>query len=119
MQRKSSSECGIFNPRAFLTFILCSVGALLAMFSFASTPSSGTLNPAQGTTSLSYTAGPFTVSNPTPVIEVDDGPECSDPAQPCDDYALTVTLPAGYTAILRGNTGTGTGIGVVEIYNIR
>src|SRR5438552_506669 len=31
-----------------------------------------------------------------PMLFVDQGPECSGSAQPCDDYALTVTLPAGY-----------------------
>ena len=33
--RKTTSESGNFNPRVFLSFILCSVGACLAMFSFA------------------------------------------------------------------------------------
>src|SRR5205823_13055160 len=91
------SESGFFNPRIFGAFLLCSIGAWLAMFSFASTPSSGTLTDTSGP--LSYPAGPFLVANPTPVIEVDAGPECSgDPSQPCDDYTLTVTLPAGYHA---------------------
>ena len=66
------------------------------MLSFASTPSSGTLTDASGP--VSYTAGPFFVANPTPIIEVDSGPECGGSLQPCDDYALTVTLPGGYMA---------------------
>src|SRR5207247_9886496 len=36
--------------------------------------------------------------NPTPILFVDQGPECSGSAQPCDGFALTVTLPAGYAA---------------------
>ena len=88
------SESGFFNPRTFAAFLLCSVGAWLAMLSFASTPSSGTLTDVSGP--VTYMAGPFFVANPTPVIFVDQGPECFGSEQPCDDYALTVTLPAGY-----------------------
>src|SRR5438046_1037101 len=90
------SHAGLFHPRALIAFSLGSVGALLAMFSLAATPSSGTLTDTSGP--LSYTAGPFFVANPTPILFVDQGPECSGSAQPCDDFALTVTLPAGYAA---------------------
>jgi len=96
MKKKSPSQAGVFRPRALLAFALCSMGAGLGLVSFASTPSSGTLTDVSGP--MSYTAGPFFVANPTPVIFVDQGPECAGSAQPCDDYALTVTLPAGYTA---------------------
>jgi len=96
MKTNSRSEAGAFNPRAFAAFLLCSAGVMLAMLSFAATPSSGTLTDTSGP--VTYTAGPFFVANPTPVIEVDSGPECNNPAQPCDDFALTVTLPAGYAA---------------------
>ena len=43
MQKKSTSESGIFNPRVFAAFTLCSIGTLLAMFSFASTPATSTI----------------------------------------------------------------------------
>src|SRR6476469_7210330 len=39
MQKNAVSQSGIFNPRVLLAFTLCSVGALLAMFSLAATPS--------------------------------------------------------------------------------
>src|SRR5213082_3928601 len=115
MKKSSGSESAFFNPRIFAAFILCSVGAWLAMFSFASNPSSGTLTDASGP--QTYTAGPFNAANPTPVIEVDRGPECNNPSQPCDDYALTVTLPTGYHAahpnaavkVAMSWTDTGTG----------
>jgi len=96
MRKNPVSESGLFNPRDLIAFSLGSVGALLAMFSLAATPSSGTLTDTSGP--LSYTAGPFFVANPTPILFVDQGPECSGSAQPCDDFALTVTLPAGYAA---------------------
>jgi PKD repeat protein len=94
MKKNLSSQSGFFNPRAFVAFTLCSAGVLLAMLSLASTPSSGTLTNTSGP--VSYTAGPFFVSNPTPIIEVDSGPECGGSSQPCDDFKLTVSLPAGY-----------------------
>src|SRR5260221_6225509 len=96
MKKNPASQSGLFNPRVLLAFCFCSVGAMLAMFSFAATPSSGTLTDTSGP--QTYTAGPFFVANPTPILFVDQGPECFGSAQPCDDYALTVTLPAGYAA---------------------
>ncbi len=95
MKKNPASQSGLFNRRVLLAFCLCSVGALLAMLSFASTSSSGTLTDTSGP--VSYTAGPFFVSNPTPIIELDSGPECGGSSQPCDDFALTVNLPTGYT----------------------
>src|SRR2546425_6576084 len=44
MKKNRGSESGLFNPRVFAAFLLCSVGALLAMLSFAlqtSTPTFG------------------------------------------------------------------------------
>src|SRR6267142_1036872 len=38
MEKKSVSQSAFFNPRVFLAFLLCFVGALLAMFSFAAPP---------------------------------------------------------------------------------
>src|SRR5258708_24846309 len=35
MKKKSFSQSGFFNPRAFVAFTLCSVGAMLVMVSFA------------------------------------------------------------------------------------
>ena len=63
---------------------------------YGATPASGTITPTSGP--VTYTAGPFSVPNPTPVPLVDSGPECNNPVQPCDEYALTVSVPAGYMA---------------------
>src|SRR5881296_3078215 len=94
MRKNPLSESGFFNLRVLMAVGFCSLGVSLAIFSFAATPSSGTLTDTSGP--LSYTAGPFFVANPTPILFVDQGPECFGSEQPCDDYALTVTLPAGY-----------------------
>ena len=73
--------------------------ALAAVFTISptahgATPASGTLTDTSGP--ITYTAGPFAVANPTPVPLLDSGPECANPVQPCDDFALTVSLPSDY-----------------------
>ena len=82
-------------PRTFIAVLLCSIGASLGWISFAATPPSGTLTDVSGP--VTYDAGPFTTSNPSPIPEVDAGPRC-DANFPCDIFYLTVNLPAGYAA---------------------
>ncbi len=95
--QKSTSESGLINPRVLSSFFLCSAGVLLALFSLASTPPTGTISVA--TPTLSYDAGPFFQANQSPLGlgQLDSGPRC-DAADPCDNFALTVTLPTGYVA---------------------
>src|SRR6185312_7624554 len=57
----------------------------------AATPANGTLS--QASPNLTYTSGPFLVSNPTD--QVDGVPTCNG-TLPCDDYTLTVDVPAGF-----------------------
>ena len=40
MQNRNNSESGLSGPRILVAVALCSVASLLAVFSFASTPSS-------------------------------------------------------------------------------
>jgi hypothetical protein len=47
MKKNPSSQSGLFNPRVFVAFTLCSVGALLAMVSFAA-PTSRRTTPTFG-----------------------------------------------------------------------
>ena len=90
MQKTPTSQSGLFNPHVFLAFGLCGVAALLVMLSWASTPSSGTVSPTNP--QVSYTGGPFLILNAT---DSSTGVTC-DQAHPCDDFALTVDLPADY-----------------------
>jgi hypothetical protein len=62
----------------------------------AATPASGTISPSSST--VAYVGGPFDSINQTGTSGVATDPVivCS-PASPCDDYALTVSLPAGDT----------------------
>src|SRR5438045_9701984 len=88
MQKKDSSEAGLSIPRLLLVFALCGMGGLLAMFSFAATPPSGTLTDVSGP--VTYTAGPFFQANQSPLGlgQLDSGPRC-DAADPCDSFTLT------------------------------
>ncbi|HEV2855665.1 MAG TPA: PKD domain-containing protein [Thermoanaerobaculia bacterium] len=94
----------------------------LPLTAWAAVPASGTLTDTSAP--LTYSAGPFAVANPTPVLFVDQGPECLNPLQPCDDFALTVVLPAGYHAthpnaavrVTLGWTDNGAGVSDYDLY---
>jgi subtilisin-like proprotein convertase family protein len=64
----------------------------------AATPTSGTISEAAPV--LTYDAGPFTTPNQSPLGlgQLDQGPRCNGNTFPCDNFALTVTLPSGYLA---------------------
>lgn len=95
MKTRNSKENGSFSPRIFAAFLLGSAAMWMAMLSFASTPSSGTLTDTSGP--LEYTAGPFFQPNPFGnSIAGECDPDPNDPLVPCDVYRLTVTLPADY-----------------------
>lgn len=86
---------------AILCAVMFAAGAMLVMTgSKAAMPSSGTLTTANTAGNpLTYMSGPFTVSNPTD--QVDGVPTC-DGTLPCDDYTLTVNVPArGRNDLLR------------------
>jgi hypothetical protein len=61
----------------------------------AATPAAGTLSPSAN--SLTYSSGPFAVGNPTAQTSPGN-PTCQEPALPCDDFALTLDVPADYVA---------------------
>ncbi|MDQ6860651.1 MAG: PKD domain-containing protein [Verrucomicrobiota bacterium] len=84
----SSSNAGIFSPRALVAVALASIGLSLGWLSFAATPSSGTVSVANP--SVSYTgSGPY-------ILPSAGGDTCAAPDQ-CDEFALTVNLPADYS----------------------
>ncbi|HEU5216266.1 MAG TPA: PKD domain-containing protein [Gaiellaceae bacterium] len=84
------------GARLALAFAFAALAAVFTVMPTAhgATPASGTLTDTSGP--ITYTAGPFALANPTPVPVVDSGPECDNPVQPCDDFALTVSLPSDY-----------------------
>lgn len=90
-----------FNSRTLIViisvFLLSSAGLLVSISSSAATPTSGTLSVTNPV--LTYDAGPFIVPNQSPLGagQLDQGPRCSTQF-PCDNFALTVSLPAGYVS---------------------
>src|SRR5713101_2942933 len=102
MQKNPASQSGAFDPRILLATALCSAGALLAIFSFAASPSSGTLTTASGP--VIYTGGPFVTPNTT--ARVNGTPICTAPMS-CDDFALTISVPVGTDATKRVRVSVG------------
>lgn len=85
------------NPFASFRCFLLATPVLVSLASVeagATTPSSGSLSETSGP--ITFEAGPYVLSNPTPVPVLDSGPQCSNPEQPCDDFTLTINLPPGY-----------------------
>src|SRR5436309_8217638 len=89
-----------FRVAILIMVVGCVVSALIltTLHSSAATPANGTLSEANPV--VTYDAGPFNVPNQSPVGlgQLDTGPRCNANAFPCDSYALTVSLPAGYVA---------------------
>ncbi|HVT35234.1 MAG TPA: sialidase family protein [Nevskiaceae bacterium] len=75
--------------------VCASLPWLLAAAAHAATPANGTLSPAQP--QLTYSSGPFVAGNATAQTSPGN-PTCQNPALPCDDFALTLSLPADYAA---------------------
>jgi hypothetical protein len=92
MRKNPASESGVFNPRLVFAFSLCAAGTLLALVTFAVTPTSGTLSPSNP--EVTYTGGPFVgVTNPSDNAA---GPVTCDEADPCEDFGLTIDIPQTY-----------------------
>src|ERR1044071_4929352 len=96
--RKATRVINMTTSRKTLRTIgLCAlVLEILAAFCFAATPASGTLTDSN---SITYTAGPFLVPNPTGFVNgtVDGTPPTCDSTHPCDDFALTVNISSTST----------------------
>lgn len=124
MKKSNLNEAGSFNPRLFVSFLLGCAALMLAMFSFASTPSNGMLTDSSGP--ITYTAGPFNQPNQSPAGagQLDVGPRCGTSGFTCDSYLLTITLPSGYTTtypgaavkVTAGWTDKGTGQADYDLY---
>lgn len=82
---------------ASFVLCLCGVAVLKTKQSSAATPANGILSDTNPV--LTYDAGPFNLTNQSPLGlgQLDTGPRCDNNAFPCDSFALTVSLPSGYT----------------------
>jgi hypothetical protein len=93
------SKSGFFTIRVAVAVVLCSVAVSVGWFSFAGTPSTGTLT--ETSAPITYTAGPFNQPNQSPVGagQLDSGPRCTPTNTfPCDSFDLTLHVTSGYTA---------------------
>lgn len=85
--------------RSLRSSLVALVLALAAAPASAAVTGSGTLSP--DNLEITYSSGPFLISNPTvfPLSLLgEDQPLCEDPALPCDDFLLEVDIPADYAA---------------------
>ena len=86
IRRSTSIE---IRARIVFSLVACvGTALLLTLASFAANPASGTLTVSNPT--LTYTGGPNLISNPSAQV----GLNCTQ--LPCDNYALTIDLPASY-----------------------
>ncbi len=122
MHAPGSRSAGARLALALAFAALAAVFTVMPSAAHGATPASGMLTDTSGP--ITYTAGPFAVANPTPVPVVDSGPECDNPVQPCDDFALTVSLPSDYAEthpndvirITAGWSDTGAGVSDYDLY---
>ena len=101
MKKNPSPDSGVLNLRGFLALLLCSVGLLIAMVGFASTPSSGTLT--DSSAAVTWTGGPFVVPNAS--AQAGSGPVCTGSGQDCDDFTLHVNVTTDATKKVRVEVG--------------
>jgi PKD repeat protein len=97
MKKGTIAESGLFRPRIVIAVVFFYMGALLGIFSFAASPSSGTISLA--TPMLTYDgSGPYVVPNPS--AQATGVPVCApNPGGGlCDEFALTINVPIGTSA---------------------
>jgi hypothetical protein len=102
MKKNQSPESGGFNPRAFLAFILCSIGASLAT-AVVLASGFGSAGTSTGfTTQVSTTA---TAATPAIAFEV---PSVADPIHTWGEPSIAVDPSPNARVSVSGPTGTGT-----------
>ncbi|HEY0604194.1 MAG TPA: CARDB domain-containing protein [Herpetosiphonaceae bacterium] len=82
---------------AMMLIIVLLVGAL-PIATFASTPTAGSLNPpaGNGSSTVTWSGGPYTIATPDPAL-------CLDASLNCDTFDLTLNIPANYWDTHEGN----------------
>jgi hypothetical protein len=89
-----SQTSGFLIPRLAVATALFAAAATMSWLAFAvPTPPSGTLTE---NNTLTFQTGPNVRSNPTSNTAIAGAGLICNEATPCEDYALTVTVPAGY-----------------------
>lgn len=83
---------GALGAAAVVALTAAALSPMAQLVTRAATPGSGTVSTTSPT--LTYTAGPFLTPNTTSAA----GPVICNAVTPCDDFALTVSVPAGYNS---------------------
>src|SRR3954471_18128200 len=81
MQKKSSSQSGIFHPRAVAAFLLVSVSGLCGYLAFAADPAAGTVSP----------SGPNLTWMGTGVAPTGGAEDSCIEGTSCDSFKLTIS----------------------------
>jgi hypothetical protein len=92
MKKKSSSESAFLNPRVFAAFVLCALGAVLSVISFAANPPSGGI-------AVTGPQAPFNgrwVGTATGTGSVNGESSCVETVN-CDTFTLTVDPASVWT----------------------
>src|ERR1700736_1085716 len=94
MQKKPTSQSGIFNPRVLLSFSLCSIAVLLGTFSFrtSATPAPALDTLSTSHRSITYTDSTGSATNPSAVAL--GKPDCTVPMS-CSIFTLTIDPSVG------------------------
>jgi len=92
MKTNPTNQSGFLHPRTLIAAALTATASLLALVSFATTPTNGTLTPGSG--DVTFTGGPFLI--PTNSSDNAAGPVVCDSTNPCEDFGLTIDIPQSY-----------------------
>jgi len=107
MKKKQSHESGAFNPRVFLGFILCSIGASLAIAVVLASGSASAGTSTVFTTQVSPAVAATTSRAATPAIGF-EVPSVADPIHTWGEPSITVDPSPQARVSVSGPTGTGT-----------
>ncbi|MFN2454052.1 MAG: Calx-beta domain-containing protein [Pyrinomonadaceae bacterium] len=79
-----------------LAVLIVALCAIPLYITHAANPNAGTLSTSN--TRITYTGGPFVQPNVSSEVPANNNKPVCDASNPCDDFALTVTVPSGYEA---------------------
>jgi hypothetical protein len=93
MKKNPTNQSGFLHARVLMAAALVTTAAaFLAVVSFATTPTSGTVSPSSR--EITFTGGPFLIA--TNSSDNAAGPVTCDQTNPCEDFGLTIDIPQSY-----------------------
>src|SRR4051812_49871729 len=92
MKTNPTNQSGFLHPRTLIAAALTATASLLALVSFATTPTNGTLTPGSG--DVTFTGGAFLI--PTNSSANPARPGVCPSTNPCGDFALNIAIPQSH-----------------------